>query len=148
VRIEVALVEACGDAAAFGHARGVLADAGLPLVLDGVSYLALLLAQPDALCPDLLKLDWSPVLPDLRSEERQQVAAALARIGPDRVVLHHADTEAALCWGMAQGLRRFQGRHVDAILAAGRILACPLAAGCTVRHCMERAAAVVPACAA
>jgi len=146
--IEVALVEACGDAAAFARARGVLADAGLKLVLDGVSYLALLLAQPGALRPDLLKLDWSPVLPDLRTEERLELAAALERIGPDRVVLHHAETEAALRWGMAQGLRRFQGRHVDAILAAGRILGCPQGTGCTVRQCMERAAAVAPACAA
>jgi hypothetical protein len=148
VGVEVALVEACGDAAAFARARDVLAAAGLKLVLDGVSYLALLLARPCALRPDLLKLDWSPVLPDLQTEERLQLAAALARIGPDRVVLHHADTEAALRWGMAQGLRRFQGRHVDAILAAGRILACPQAAGCTVRHCMERAGAVATACAA
>jgi hypothetical protein len=148
VGVEVALVEACGDAAAFARARDVLAAAGLKLVLDGVSYLALLLAWPCALRPDLLKLDWSPVLPDLQTEERLQLAAALARIGPDRVVLHHADSEAALRWGMAQGVRRFQGRHVDAILAAGRILACPQAAGCTVRHCMERAGAVAAACAA
>jgi hypothetical protein len=64
------------------------------------------------------------------------------------VVLHHAETEAALRWGMAQGLRRFQGRHVDAILAAGRILACPQATGCTVRQCMDRGAAIAPPCAA
>jgi hypothetical protein len=148
VGIEVALVDACGDAAAFARARGMLADAGLKLVLDSVSYLALLLAQPCALRPDLVKLDWSPVLPELQTEERLQLAAALERIGLDRVVLHHAETEAALRWGMAQGLRRFQGRHVDAILAAGRILACPQATGCTVRQCIERSAVVAPACAA
>ncbi len=146
--IEVTLVEACGDAAAFARARGVLADAGLKLVLDGVSYLALLLAQPGTLRPDLLKLNWSPRLPDLPAEERLELAAALERIGPDRVVLHHAETEAALRWGMAQGLRRFQGRHVDAILAAGRILACPQATGCTVRQCMDQGAAIAPPCAA
>ncbi len=148
VGIEVALIDACADTAAFARARGVLAGAGLKLVLDGVSYLALLLAQPFALRPDLLKLDWSPLLPGLQTEERLQLAAALKRVGPDRVVLHHAETEAALRWGMAQGLRRFQGRHVDAILAAGRIMACPQATGCSVRQCIERAAAIAAACAA
>lgn len=145
VGVQVALVEACGDAAAFARARDVLAARGMKLVLDGVSYLALLLARPWALRPDLLKLDWSPVIPDLRGEERLGLAAALERIGPDRVVLRRAGSEAALRWGMAQGLRRFQGRHVDAILAAGRILACPQASGCTVSQCMARAATLGPA---
>ena len=145
VGVEVPLVEACDDAAAFGRARRVLAEAGLTLVLDGVSYLALMLARPCALRPDLVKVDWSPRLGELAVEERQQVAAALERIGPHRVVLQRAETEAALRWGMAQGIRRFQGRYVDAMLAAGRMMDCPRAAGCTLRQCGERAAATGPA---
>ena len=142
--VEVALLEACGDAVAFAAARRLLAEAGMTLVLDGVSHLALLLARPDALRPDLMKLDWSPVLADLPEVDRQQIAATLDRIGRDRVVLHHADNEAALRWGMAQGIRRFQGLHVDAMLAAGRSQACPRAATCSLRQCFDRAAAVAP----
>ncbi len=41
-------------------------------------------------------------------------------------------------WGLAHGIRRFQGRHVDAMLAVGRIEACPHAAACTLRQCMDR----------
>jgi hypothetical protein len=145
VGVEVTLVEACEDAAAFGRARRVLAEAGLTLVLDSVSYLALVLTRPCALRPDLVKLDWSPRLGELATDERQQVAAALERIGAHRVVLQRAETEAALRWGMAHGIRRFQGRHVDAMLAAARMMECPHSAGCTLRQCVERAAATGPA---
>ena len=143
--VEVTLVEACDDAVAFGRARQVLAEAGLTLVLDGVSYLALMLARLCALRPDLVKLDWSPRLGELAADEHQLVAAALERIGVHRVVLHRAETEAALRWGMAQGVRRFQGRYMDAILAAARMRDCSHAAGCTLRQCGERSAATGPA---
>ena len=144
VGIEVAWIDVCNDPAGFGRARGVLADAGLKLVLDGVSHLALMLAHPGALHPDLVKLDWSPRLAALADEESQQIAAALERIDPQRVILHRAESEVAMRWGMAQGIRRFQGRHVDVMLAAGRTMACPRAAGCTLRQCVERAAAAGP----
>ena len=62
-------------------------------------------------------------------------------IGTDKVVLHHAETEAALRWGLAHGIRRFQGRHVDAMLGASRIVSCGQAEACTLRQCIERAGA-------
>ena len=145
VGIEVSLVEACSDAAAFGRARRLLAESGLALVLDGLSHLALILARPCALRADLVKLDWAARMTDLAADERQQVAAALERIGLHRVVLNRAETEAALRWGLIQGIRRFQGRYVDAMLAAGRTASCPRATLCTLRQCVERAAAIGPA---
>jgi len=36
------------------------------------------------------------------------------------------------------GIRLFQGAHVEAMLAATRLLACPHAAGCGLRACTER----------
>lgn len=143
--IEVPLVEACADPAAFALARALLAELGLSLVLDGVSHQALSLARPDAFRPELMKLEWSPALSELPGEERLQVEAALERIGPHRIVLQRAGTEAALRWGLAHGIRRFQGRHVDTLLAAARMRRCSAAGGCTLRQCMERAAATGPA---
>ena len=145
VGVEVSLAEACSDAAAFSRARRVLAEFGLTLVLDGMSCLALILARPCALRADLVKLDWSPRMAELAADERLQVAAALERIGLHHVVLNRAETEAALRWGLTHGIRRFQGRYVDAMLAAGRTTSCPRAAGCTLRQCVERAAAISPA---
>jgi hypothetical protein len=63
-------------------------------------------------------------------------------LDPNRIVLHRAETEAAVTWGQSQGISRFQGRHVDAMLGAGRILHCPISRGCTLRQCIERGAAI------
>jgi len=70
---------------------------------------------------------------------------AIARIGPARLVLHRTDTDAAIRWGVANGIRRFQGRQVDAMLGAARMASCPAAAACTPLQCRERAAAAAAA---
>ncbi len=140
VGVEVSLVEACADPEAFIIARTRLRVAGLALVLDGVSHHALMLTTPMALEPDLVKLDWSPRLPEAGAAVEQAVLA----LGSARVVLHRAETEAALSWGLTHGIRRFQGRHVDAMLAAGRIGACAHGGGCSLRQCIERASATGP----
>ncbi len=143
--IEVAFAEACADPAAFSAARRVLRQYNVALTLDGISHLSLCLAQPWALGPDLVKLDWSARLPGLPAVEQAQIGAALARVGLHRVVLHQADSEAALRWGLALGIRRFQGRHVDAMLGAARLVACPDAEHCALRQCAERGTAVAAA---
>ncbi len=140
VGVEVPLVEACADPEAFAAARIRLHFAGLSLVLDGVSHHALMLTAPAALEPDLVKLDWSPRL----SEAGAAVERAVAALGEDRVVLHRAETEDALSWGLAHGIRRFQGRWVDTMLAAKRMGACGSGRHCALRQCVERAAATGP----
>ena len=140
VGVEIPLIEACADPEAFVAARTRLRFAGLSLVLDGVSHHALMLTVPAVLEPDLIKLDWSPRLP----EAGAAVARAVAALGESRVVLHRADTEHALSWGLAHGIRRFQGRWVDAMLAAQRIGACG-PGRCSMRQCTERAYATGPA---
>ncbi len=140
VAVEIPLVEACADPEAFMAARTRLRFAGLSLVLDGVSHHALMLTVPAVLEPDLVKLDWCPRLP----EAGAAVAQAVAALGEGRVVLHRADTEEAMNWGLAHGIRRFQGRWVDAMLAAKRIGACG-PGRCSMRQCVERASATGPA---
>ena len=142
---EVALAEICADHDAFLAARERMRSAGVRLVVDEVSHLALLLTAPAALGADLLKLEWSPRLPAAPAAERAGLAEALHRIGPGRVVLQRADTERAITWGMEQGIRRFQGRQVDAMLAASRMRECPAAAACSLGQCIERAGAMAAA---
>lgn len=137
IAVEIALVEACADADQFVRARERLRTLGFGLVLDDVSHHALLVTRPAALEPDLLKLDWTRQLP----QAGDLLDAALRAMGAARIVLQNADTEEAMRWGVARGIRRFQGRHVDNILAAGRIAACPEAAMCTLRKCAERESA-------
>ena len=139
--VEVQFIEALADLTGFAAACRVLRQAGCRLVVDGVDHAMLALARPAAWDPDLVKLDWSPRLPTLPNRERRLLAQAITALGPERIVLHRAATEAALAWGRAQGISRFQGRHVDAMLAAGRLSLCRHAAGCTLRQCIDRAAA-------
>ncbi len=142
--VEIPMIEACVDGAAFVRARAAVAEAGMAFVLDGVSHLALMQTRPAAMAPDLLKLDWSPRMADLAPADREALKAAVAAFGAGRIVLHRAETEASLRWGLAHGIRRFQGRHVDAMLGAARILECVLSGGCSLGQCIGREAAVAP----
>lgn len=140
-RVVVDMAEACDNPASLARARGRVAAAGMSLVLAGVGHQALVLARPEALGADLVQVQWSAALTRLPQARRLEVAAAIGRVGRERVMLTGADSEAALHWGRAAGLHLFQGRHVEAMLAATRLLACPQAAACTLRQCAERASA-------
>jgi len=141
VAVEISLLDAVADFAAFDRARAVLAGNGFAFVLEGVSYLSLMMTRPGLFDAALVKLDWSPRLAEIPEAERAALHTALREIGLDRVALHRAETEAALRWGLACGIKRFQGRHVDAMLGAARIVGCGFAKGCTLRNCIERAGA-------
>ena len=138
---EVQFMEALSDLPRFAAACDTLRRAGCLLVVDGMDHAALALARPAAWDPDLVKLDWSPRLLTLPSRERRMLDQSINALGADRIVLHRAETESALAWGRAQGIRRFQGRHVDAMLAAERLSLCRHAPGCSLRQCINRAAA-------
>lgn len=142
IGVEISLIEACVDGAAFARARSAVVEAGMDFILDGVSYLTLMQTRLGAMEPVLLKLDWSPRMTDLSAADRSRLAASITEFGPERIVLQRAETEAALHWGLAHGIRRFQGRHVDAMLGAARILACPVSGECSLGQCIERAASV------
>lgn len=139
--VEIALMDACSDPLAFGAARMVLRAHGCTLVLDALNHTVLLLTHPETLEPDLVKLDWMPRMAQLAPRERRLLSEAIHRIGKRRVVLHRAESEAAIAWGAAMGITRFQGRHVDAMLAASRLAGCTYAGGCTLRQCMDRGSA-------
>jgi hypothetical protein len=139
--VEISLLEAVADPPGFARARARLRELGARLVLDGVSYQAMLMTRPALLRPDLLKLVWSPRMTDASEEDRACLAAAVADMDPARIVLHRAETEAAVRWGIAHRIRLFQGRHVDQMLGVQRMLGCPGAPACTLQQCVERARA-------
>ena len=133
--VEVALTDALADLTLFGRLRRALRNAAISLALDDVSGPVLAVTRSDALDADLVKLNWHPALPGAR------LGAALGRVGPDRIVLQHAGTEAAIAWGLNQGIGRFQGAYIDDRLAGLRVRACPRGKGCTRHQCAERASA-------
>lgn len=141
LRVAIPIAEACAAPALLAAARARLAGCGMTLVLDRLDPHALVAARPEALGADMLRVAWVPAL--LRWPEAAQAAlrAAVARIGPERLLLAGADSEAAIGWGRAAGLCLFEGRHVDSMLAATRLLACRHAQACGLQACAERAAA-------
>jgi hypothetical protein len=142
--IELPLIEAAGDHVRFTQARARLIDAGMTLVL-GVSHHDLLGVRPDRLAPDVLALGWTPEIAALPAQATANLVALFQAFGRARMLLVHADTEDAVRWGVAHGIRQFRGRHVEAMLAASRKLVCAPGAACTFRQCAERAAECVPA---
>ena len=138
--ISLPLLDACADPAAFARARARLRDAGAMLVLDGVTCGALAVLNLVGLEPDWVRVDWADALP-----RGAYTADALARLGAHRIVLAQVSDAAALEWGLSHGIQRFQGRHIDALLAAARLASCPAAGGCVLRQCLERAYATGPA---
>lgn len=136
IAVEVPFGEVFADPKAFVLARERLKLARMHLVLDGVSMQALLVTTPGALKAELVKLNWSPAMVDAGPELR----AAVERLGPGRIVLHRAEGEGALAWGLGQGIQRFQGYYVDQLLAAERLRTCRLALGCKLGQCAVRAA--------
>lgn len=134
IAVEIGLLETFADTDAFVQARSRVKEAGFALVLDDVTHHALLVTRPAELGCDWLKLDWSRQI----AQSGASLDRALQDFGPAKVILQNADTEEAVRWGIARGIRRFQGRHIDAILAASRLAVCPAAGKCTLRKCIER----------
>jgi hypothetical protein len=93
------------DAAAFRFARDFARGRGYRLIVRGISASVLPAISLAALGLDFLELEFSPALPRLPpcllGETPQERG---------RIVLCRADTEAALAWGEAAGLRLFEGR--------------------------------------
>ena len=141
---ELHFVDVAANPPLYDEIRTRLQEDGCTIVVDGLDHMGMLLFDVSALQADLVKLRWSPLIPGLAARERRELARAIELIGPRRIVLYQAETERALLWGRSMGIDSFQGRHVDAMLAADRIMACPTAHGCTLRQCIGRAAANEP----
>ena len=136
--VVVSFADAVAAPDAYAEARARLRDAGALLVLGGVSAAALPLTRPGAIGADLIALYWLPTLPLLAESVTGAVVDAIAEIGPARLVLRGADSEAAIGWGCDAGIALFQGRQIDAMLAAGRMTACTHDGVCALRECIDR----------
>ena len=137
--IEVPLIEALRAPEQFAAMRARVQSRGFPLVIEGMSALALRLANPACFGADLVKLDWHN---SIAPHPHPDLLVAIKRLGAERIVLQHVEGEPAVAFGLAQGITRFQGRYIDTLLAAARLKSCPHAGGCTLHQCTERGSAV------
>jgi hypothetical protein len=108
------------------------------IAISGLSASALSLVETEALPADWLILHWSPALEDTQSVK------ALRRLDQARLILDGCDGEAALSWGLSQGIHLYGGPWIEDIIAAGRMEYCSEAARCLRSECRARGLATSP----
>ncbi len=134
--IEIQSVDLLGDSRAFIAARIDFAAKGHSLVIDGLDEATLRFLDVGKTGADLYKIDWSPDLK--RGDRSDPLHKALRALDTGKLLLAHCDSEAAIAWGLEQGLTKFQGRYVEAMLAATTLGVCEQASACSLAQCVER----------
>ena len=136
----ISLMQACTDLDLVEHARRILTLMGAELILSDVDPIALAIARPAVLRPDIIKVIWSPTL--LTSADYKNTGRSTSPFDGmtiTRIVLQNTDSQQALAWGQSRGITRFQGAFIDQIQAATRMTQCSAASHCTMRQCTTRA---------
>jgi hypothetical protein len=136
ISVEIQILDVLADSKGFIETRKRVREMGHLFTIDGVNELTLQFLDVTQFDADLYKVVWSP---DLRGGERgTSAAAAVAQLPTDKILLQHCDSESAIQWGMDQGIKRFQGRYVDSMLAAYTMAICDKSSACTLRQCIDR----------
>jgi hypothetical protein len=134
--VEFQVLDVLADSKGFYAARQRLRNSGRRVAIDGLNELPLHFMDVAQFGADLHKLTWGPEL--VNAERSLPVSRAVNLLGAETFVLARCDSEAAISWGLDQGIQRFQGRYVDAMLAAYTMQFCGRSATCTVQQCVAR----------
>lgn len=122
--LEFQALDLFADVGAFSFARDLARDRNYKVCLDGLSHLGFPLLRRDELNVDFMKIIWRGKASKEMSPERlRELRRAVLSAGPERVVLAHCDSEAAVTFGETIGISLFQGRHIDNLIgdvAGGR----------------------------
>ncbi len=136
VLVEFQLMDIFGDLDGFFRTQDALRAQGVATVLDGMNAITLQFMDAELYRTDFVKVTWSP---DMATEEQSaELANALGPVGFERVILARCDTEASIAWGLRNGVRHFQGRFLDSMVAAVTMTQCDKASACTLAQCTQR----------
>ncbi len=116
--IEVQKVDVFADLGQFLFARDFCRDRGYRICIDGVTFESLPFVDRQRLGIDLVKISWSPTMSEGVLPNGVRFEEYLHRCGPARVILCRCDDQDAVDFGQVAGVTMFQGRHVEALLAA------------------------------
>ncbi|MGE5548334.1 MAG: hypothetical protein ACM33T_15620 [Solirubrobacterales bacterium] len=134
--VEFQLIDIFNNLEGFFRARDLLKSKGHVTVLDGMSPIALQFMDAELYETDFVKVNWSPdMADDVQTGELQQ---ALGPVGFEHVILARCDSETSISWGLAQGIRHFQGRYLDSMVGAVTMAQCDKAAACSLQQCVQR----------
>jgi len=140
VYVEFQLPDILNNMDQFFRIRDELRGKQISTVLDGLTSLMLQFVDAELYDTDFVKVNWSnDMITDIQTAELQQ---ALGPVGFDRVILARCDNEKAISWGLDRGIRLYQGRFLDSMVAAVTMAKCPNAAPCTFAQCTQRHAVI------
>ncbi len=115
--VEFQVIDVFADLARFAFARDFLRSKGYRICLDGCSHLTLHHIDRKKLGVDFVKLAWSNALAGCADgAQSEDLKAALARMGEQRVILNRCDAPEALHVGQSLGIDLYQGYHLDNLL--------------------------------
>lgn len=134
--VEFQLMDIFNDLDGFFRARDLLKARGHKTVLDGMSPITLQFMDAELYDTDFVKVNWSADMAD--EVVTANLRDALGPVGSDRVILARCDSEGSIAWGLGQGIRHFQGRFLDSMVAAVTMAQCDKAAACTLAQCTQR----------
>jgi len=138
--IEVQILDVLADSRGFFETHRKLKERGRHLVIDSLNEATLSFMEVGRTGADLYKVDWTPELRE--PHRRDAVMAALKHVDPAKLLLARCDSEAAIAWGVDHGLEKFQGRYIEAMLAATTMGVCDKASACTLAQCTARHAVI------
>ncbi len=140
VYVEFQLPDILNNMDQFFRIRDELREKQVSTVLDGLNSLILQFVDAELYDTDFVKVNWSnDMKSDIQTAELQQ---SLGPVGFDRVILARCDNEDAISWGLDRGIRLYQGRFLDSMVAAVTMAQCPKAAACTLGQCTQRHAVI------
>ncbi len=117
--VEFQMPDVFADIAQFRSARDFVTERGYRTIIDGITHMTLPFVDRKLLKADLMKIFWCPELhAALKGPDGDSLRARVVEAGADRVILCRCDDERAIDMGSALGLRMFQGRYVDTLLAS------------------------------
>jgi len=116
--IELQMMDILSDLGNFLFARDFLRERGYRFCLDGMTHLHLPLIDRPRLGIDLIKLLWSgDLLDQLGGLRGTALTEAIARHGPERLILARCDSDQALDVGHSLGIALYQGYLLDRMIA-------------------------------
>jgi len=116
--LELQKVDIFADLGAFLFARDFAHDRGYRICIDGVNMESLPFVDRERLGIDLVKIVWDPAMADGVLANGDSLEGYMRRCGPSRAILCRCDAQDAIDWGQTVGVTLYQGRHVEAVLAA------------------------------
>lgn len=115
--VEIDKAEVFADLGAFLFARNFIQQRGYRICIDGMTRQVMPLLDRERLGADFVKLQWDPEMADGGEEVQEGVRAMVKRAGQSRVVMCRCDDREAVDFGQSVGVRFFQGRHVETLIA-------------------------------